>query len=316
MKNIKFIINKSEIAAGTRGSSLGPDAIQVESWKNEDDIFRRFPIEEIKNVNYLLNYPNEHKFAKRIDGLISVYENISNSVKNNLLSDNFPIILAGDHASAGGTIAGIKSAFPNKKLGVVWIDAHGDIHTPYTTPSGNMHGMPLTTALYLDNIEEKKNIITNETKLLWEKLKNIAYQGPKIEPENLIFVGVRDLEQEEIKLIERLNIKNFTVEEIKQIGAEQTAININKKLSNCDLIYISFDVDSMDTDETSLGTGTPVKNGLSIKDAEKIISILIKNPKLVCFEIVEINPCLDDKQNKMAEIAYKVIKNIIIKTIN
>jgi arginase len=311
MENIKFIINRSEITAGTRGSSLGPDAIKVVAWKKENFLFGKYPVEEIDNANHYLNKPVVHQYAKRIEGLIFIFDQISQKVKNTISEDKFPIILAGDHGSAGGTIAGIKAAYPNKRIGVIWVDAHGDLHTPYTTPSGNMHGMPLSTVLNDDNLQVKRNDIPEETKVLWEKLKNIGYSGAKVNPEDLIFVGVRDVEAEEIALMERLNIRNFTVEEIQQKGALIIASQINQLLSNCDLIYVSFDVDSMDPEETSHGTGTPVSNGLTVSETKILLKELVKNPKLACFEIVEVNPCLDEKKNKMAEVAFDVLQEVV-----
>jgi len=311
MENIKFIINRSEIAAGTRGASLGPESLKVVAWKNENSLFGDYPIVEVPTANHLLNKPVKHQFAKRIEGLIEVYKNVAAEVVTAINENTFPLVLAGDHASAGGTIAGLKAAYPDKRLGVIWVDAHGDLHTPYTTPSGNMHGMPLSTALNDDNLSSKRNDVPNETVQLWEKLKAIGFEGQKVKPEDLIFVGVRDVEDEEISMMNRLNIRNFTVDEVRVNGVANIANENNQLLSQCDLIYISFDVDSMDPIETGNGTGTPVMDGLSIRDAKVLLTELTKNPKLACFEIVEINPCLDDKTNLMAETAFEILSDII-----
>lgn len=311
MKNIKFIINRSEITAGTRGASLGPDSLKVVAWKQGNPLFGNYPVSEIEDANHYLNKPIIHNYAKRIEGLTFIFDQISQAVKTTISEGNFPLILAGDHGSAGGTIAGIKATYPDKRIGVVWVDAHGDLHTPYTTPSGNMHGMPLSTALSDDNLQVKRNDIPEETKILWEKLKNTGYPGAKVRPEDLIFIGVRDVEEEEVALMERLNIRNFTVGELKQKGAATIASEVNMLLSNCDLIYVSFDVDSMDPEETSHGTGTPVPNGLTVTDTKILLKELVKNPKLACFEIVEINPCLDEKKNEMAEVAFEILQDVI-----
>ena len=146
-KELTFIVNRSEITAGTRGASLGPDAIFAAARTKKSLLFGAYPIIELPNYNNLLDQPVKHPYAKRIDGLVKVFNDVSNQVSETLQAGKFPFVLAGDHGSAGGTIAGIKKAFPDKRLGVVWIDAHGDLHTPFTTPSGNMHGMPLSTAL-------------------------------------------------------------------------------------------------------------------------------------------------------------------------
>lgn len=310
-KEIKFIINRSEITAGTRGASLGPDAIFAAARAKNSTFFSNYDVTELPNSNYLLDLPTDHKYAKRIDGLIGVFEQVSDEVSSELKAGNFPILLAADHGSAGGTMAGIKAAFPDKRLGVVWIDAHGDLHTPYTTPSGNMHGMPLSTALNDDNLECKINEVPEETEGLWKQLKAIGYEGPKIRPEDLVFIAVRDTEPQEDAIIKRLNIKNYTVDEVNMQGTAQIIEKVLKRLETCDIIYVSFDVDSMDPKATSYGTGTPVKNGLMPKQAREILNGLGASPKTVCMEIVEVNPCLDEKMNRMAEVTFELIESLV-----
>jgi arginase len=302
---LSFIINKSELGAGTRGASIGPEAIQVAARQQNSSLFAVYPTMVLPHQNDLLDHPTPHSFAKYIDGMQLVYEQVSAQVESTLKNGEFPFVLAGDHCSAGGTIAGIKKAFPMAKLGVVWIDAHADLHTPLTTPSGNLHGMPLATALGIENNEMAKNKVPFETLDRWNSLKSNF-----LLPENLVFVGVRDTEKEEDFILSTLQIKNFTVEEVSSIGIEKTIAEIQFRLKECDLIYVSFDVDSMDPDETSYGTGTPVKNGLSVSQAEALLLGLIDLPKTAVCEMVEINPCLDNKVNRMAEISFSLIKKI------
>jgi len=310
-KKLKFIINRSEIGAGTRGSSLGPEALKVVAWKQQSTIFSEYDIEEVPTKNNFLNYPTEHQYAKRIDGFLQMYKIIVDSVQKSLQHNFFSIVLSGDHASASGTITGIKAAFPDKKIGVIWIDAHGDLHTPYTTPSGNIHGMPLALALNEDNLQCKRNNIPQSTKGLWEELKRYAVHEKKIDAQHIVFIGVRDTEDEENALIERLNIRNITVDEVHKKKIKQIVQEIEQYLSICDLIYVSFDVDVMEPDETGHGTGTPVKNGLSVSETQELLVELSRLPKLVALEIVEINPCLDERKNNMAEIAFDTLKKII-----
>ena len=259
----------------------------------------------------MLDSPTKHKHAKYIDGLVKVYNNLNKTVSEELKANNFPLVIAADHGSAGGTIAGIRSAFPDKRLGVIWIDAHGDLHTPFTTPSGNLHGMPLATALAEDNLVCGRNEVLVETEELWKGLKNCGGITPKILPEDLCFVAVRDTEKEENALIERLNIRNFSVEEVNSSGTEAVISQILDRLSACDHIYVSFDVDSMDPAATSHGTGTPVENGLMPRQAEELLVLLARNEKVCCIEFVEINPCLDERTNKMAETAYALLKSVV-----
>lgn len=310
-KEITFIINRSEITAGTRGASLGPDAIMTAARTKKNYFFGGFKIHEIPNFNYLLDQPVKHAFAKRIEGELKVYQLISDEVSSELKKDHFPIVLAGDHGSAGGTIAGIKNAFPEKRLGVVWIDAHGDLHTPFTTPSGNIHGMPLAVALNDDNIPCAINDVPKDTIEEWENLKNIGIKGAKILPEDLVFIGVRDTEHQEEELIKRLKIKNFTVAEVFEKGAPKISETVLHYLDKCEIIYISFDVDSMDPKATSYGTGTPVKNGLVPKQARELLNGIGQSPKVVCIEFVEVNPTLDEKLNRMGEITFELIESLV-----
>ena len=193
---------------------------------------------------------------------------------------------------------------------MVWIDAHADLHSPYTTPSGNMHGMPLAIALGEDNLENRKNEPHPETVELWNSLKNYAGTG-KIQPEHLVFVGVRDTETPEDNLMVKLKLKNHKVDEVRRKGAKVIARDILKQLDSCDLIYVSFDVDSMDPAEVSFGTGTPVKHGLFPIEALDVMEVLVQSGKLCCLEFVEINHCLDNKQNKMAETALSVLEPLV-----
>ena len=310
-RDITLLINKSEITAGTRGASLGPDAIMTAARKNKNLVFGNYTIEEIKDVNYLLDQPTEHKFAKRIDGLLSVYNALNEKVSTLLLNNKFPLVLAADHGSAGGTIAGIKSAYPTKRLGIVWIDAHADIHTPYTTPSGNMHGMPLATVLNEDNLPCKLNDLSEDTIQFWEKIKQVGGIAPKANAEDIVYIAVRDTEDQENKIMDRLDIKNYPVAELRSKGVSAIINEIENKLSDCDIIYVSFDVDSMDPEMTSHGTGTPVKNGLSPEEANEILTLLAKNNKTVCIEFVEVNPCLDEKVNKMAEVTMTLVESVL-----
>lgn len=310
-KNIHFIINTSEITAGTRGASLGPDAILTAARKKGSKLFGSYPVSRINNVNELLDQETEHQYAKRIDGLVKIYNDLNSTIAQTLKNGQFPLVLAADHGSAGGTIAGIKSAFPEKRLGVVWIDAHGDLHSPFTTPSGNLHGMPLSTALADDNLPCQSNNVPEKTLSLWNELKNTGGISPKIEAKDLVFVAVRDTEEQEDALMERLNIKNYPVAEVNSNGEATIVTKILAQLTDCDHIYVSFDVDSMDPDETSYGTGTPVKDGLKPNQAENIMKGLVRSNKVVCIEIVEVNPCLDNKTNKMAETAEEILEHLI-----
>lgn len=303
---IKIIQVKSEIGAGTRGASLGVEAMKIASLDLKSDFFRKNGSIEVENVNELLFNSAEHTYAKFIDGVLIMEERVCLEVYEQMWDDYFPLVMAGDHSTAYGTIAGIKKAHPKKRLGVVWIDAHADFHSPYTTPSGNMHGMTLAMACDIDNLECKVNDPRGETIEYWEQIRSVGIPGAKIYPEDIVFISLRDLEKAENYLINKHGITNFAAEEVHKRGAEAVAQDTLKLLDHCDLIYVSFDVDSMDS-RISMGTGTPVPNGLTVAEAKTLNVEFAKSPKLCAWEIAEVNPTLDS-QNSMAENGFEVME--------
>jgi arginase len=305
VKELKIIEVKSEIGAGTRGASLGVEAIKIASLDLHSDFFKQYESVEVENVNELLFDGAKHSYAKFIDGVMIMEERVCLEVYETIFDDFFPIILAGDHSTAYGTIAGIKKAYPKIRLGVIWIDAHADLHTPFTTPSGNMHGMALSMACGIDNLECKINDPRGETLEYWEQLKNVGMPGAKIYPEDIVYVAVRDLEKPENYLINKYNINFVEIEEIKKHGAAFMAKKALEMLDHCDWIYVSFDVDSIDS-RFSTGTGTPVPNGLTVEEARDFNAELGKDPKICAWEIVEVNPTLDT-ENRMAESAFEIL---------
>lgn len=306
IKPIKLIELKSEIGAGTRGSSMGVDAIKIAALDFGSNFFKKFKSVEVPNENHLLLEPVVNDYAKRIKGIHTLNERLANEIKKTLLKEEVPIVLAGDHSSALGTISGIKMAYPDKRVGVIWIDAHADLHTPYTTPSGNMHGMPIACVLGEDNKERQQNKPDDETIEYWEKLKNLGGISPKIQYNDLVYIALRDFEPQEESLIKKHKVRVFNLAEIRKKAVERVAIESLNYLDHCDIIYVSFDVDSMDS-RISSGTGTPVPNGITEKEAGNLIYYIMRSKKIVCFEMVEINPTLD-KENLMAENAFEILQ--------
>jgi arginase len=305
VKPIKIIEVKSEIGAGTRGASLGVDAIKIAAMDFRSDYFRKYNSIEVPNDNNLLFEAQGSIYAKRIKGVFSMAEKISEAVFKTLKKNEFPIVLSGDHSSAAATIAGLKMAYPKSHIGVIWIDAHADLHSPYTTPSGNMHGMPLAITLAEDNLEKQTNKPDAETIEYWNKLKNLGNINPKISPRDLVYVALRDMEAQEDFLIKKQRMKVVPVSELRRMGIERVGRDILAYLEHCDYIYISFDVDSMDS-SISKGTGTPVPNGINEREAGDLIIRLLQSEKITCFEITEVNPTLD-KENLMAENAFEIL---------
>jgi arginase len=309
MKNIKLIEVPSEIGAGTRGASLGIEAIKIAALDFMSNFFIHFPSEKIPVENKLLYEPIESPYAKRINGIVSMYDKVSKAVCDTMKGSFFPVIISGDHSISGASIAGIKMARPKGKLGVIWIDAHADLHTPYTTPSGNMHGMPVAVSIGEDNIESSVHELDPETTKQWNYLKNIGKIHPKVLPEDVVYISLRDFEKEEKRLIDKYGMKVITTKEIRSKGPENIVRAVTRYLSDCSDIYVSFDVDSLDS-SISKGTGTPVNNGLREREAEDLISKFMQNRKVCCFEITEVNPTLD-KENLMAEIAFNILQRSV-----
>jgi arginase len=307
---IKLIKNRSDIGAGTRGSDMGIDALEIAAINSGNDYFNRHAYEDVETHNETIYQKNTNNFAKRIEHVVQQCERVAKAVSGNLIVGNYPIVLSGDHSSALGTISGLKSANPQARIGVIWLDAHTDIHSPFTSPSGNIHGMPLAAALGLDNLQYQINQPDEATLLQWYKMKNIGIDGPKILPQDLIYFGIRDYEEAEEKVINDQNIKFFKVEELRFKGLENCVQEAIQLLSNCDLIYISFDVDSMDCDRISYGTGTPVPAGFNPEEVIQIIQLFQATGKVKCIELTEINPLLDNKGNKMAETAFEVLDKV------
>ncbi len=309
MKNIELIEIASELGAGTRGASLGVEAIKIAALDYMSDFFLQFPATKIETSNDPLYAAVTTPNAKRIEGIEKLYKKISSAVKECYDKKNFPVVLSGDHSSAGAVIAGIKMAKPKSRLGIIWIDAHADLHTPYTSPTGNVHGMPLAAAIGEDNKTMSNRKLDEITKASWESMKNLGGITPKLFPEDIVFISLRDYEKEEKALIEQYGMKVITTAQVRKIGAEQVSKRALRYLQDCTDIFVSFDVDSLDSG-ISKGTGTPVSNGLKEREVEDLISKFMHNRKVCCFEITEVNPTLD-KENLMAEIAFNILQRSV-----
>ena len=310
MPKVILVKNRSEIGAGTRGSSLAVNAIRIASIKKQEHAFFHLPSVVVKNKNEWIETECSTPHALNIEKVLEVYKNIVSAITPILKKKEFPLIISGDHSNAGGTIAAIRKAHPDKRIGLVWIDAHADLHSPYTTPSGNIHGMALAISLAEDNLENAINEPNKETLDYWHDLKLAGGVEPEILPEDMVFVGLRSFEEPEAAIIKKDELRNYSMMEIVNRGVPAVGHEILDRLSKADLIYVSFDVDVIDL-EISQGTGTPVKHGLSQYQAMELIKTLVASPKTIAFEAVEVNPLLDLKGNVMAEIALETLVEVM-----
>lgn len=273
---------------------MGPSAIRIagvteklqslgHTVVDEGDITIKIP-EQQKVRNQRLKYLPE---------IVRACTVLSSKVEKILDGGNFPLVLGGDHSIAIGTIAGVSNFCRkrNKKLGVIWVDAHGDMNTDETTPSGNIHGMPLAASIGLGAIE----------------LTSVGGDFQKVDPRTVVMIATRDLDHGEKIAIKKNNINIFTMEDIDKHGMAVILTRALRKLKECDFIHVSFDLDAMDPKECP-GVGTPVKGGLDYREAHLIMETLSENNRMNSLEVVEANPILDN-HNQSAEFAVELMQS-------
>lgn len=316
LQGVSLVEVDSDLGAGRRGASRGVEFLKQAAIEKQASRQRAsngilgIDQRSVANENDALERAQNFPHAKHIDAIYKVLERSSALVCNVLQEGKFPVVLGGDHSTAAGTIAGIKQAFPDQRLGVIWIDAHADIHSPYTTPSGNMHGMPLSVATGHDNLGEAINQLDSPTRVLWERCKSLGVQGAaNLRFEDLIYVAVRDTEAAEDAILERQGIPVVSTAWLRRSGPEAAARQCLEHLSEVDRIYISFDVDSMDA-TICMGTGTPSPGGLWPSEAMRLNAALVQDPRVCCWEVCEINPVLDTL-NTLAENSLKVFEAVL-----
>ena len=265
-----------DLGAGTRGVNLGPDAIRYAGLEKR-----------LVNIGYEIedrgDIPVNRREAVTVEGSNLKHLNVVADVNRKLCEEvsaamsegNFPLVIGGDHSIAIGTISGVLQH--KKNLGVIWFDAHGDINTPETSPSGNIHGMPVAVLLGMGD----------------ESLTSIGGKDSFLKKENIVYIGSRDLDSGERKAMKELGIKVFTMYEIDDMGIKKVmeeAIRIAGE--GTDGIHVSFDLDVLDP-EVAPGTGTKVPGGMGYREAHYALENKAKTEKLVSAEFIEVNPLLD-----------------------
>lgn len=301
---LRLIEAASEIGAGTRGTSMGMSALRVAAWKLGSELFGHAEESILRDENDVLYEDDISPNAHHIDGLIRFESDLAYEVYKYLRHSVFPIVVGGDHSIAIGSVSGTKMAFPDQRVGVVWIDAHADLHTPWTTPSGNVHGMPLALLMQIEKKgKNRPQVYTMDT---WDRLRKIGVSGAKMLPSDLVFIALRDYEPEEEAIIQELGIKVITVAYVRSKGAQAVVKETLAHLKACDKVHVSFDVDSLDP-SISVGTGTPVPDGLWADEASALLQGLCADPRTATLDVVEINPALDTG-NAMAEAVLKILE--------
>lgn len=292
-KPIAIIGMPIHLGQGLDGVDLGPKAIRYASLYKK---LREMGY-EVRDVGDLpiprredaeLGEPNL-KYVTRIK---EANELLANKVEEVLSSGEFPLLLGGDHSMAIGTITGLRKQY--RRLGLIWVDAHGDLNTAETTPSGNIHGMSLAVSLGLGHPD----------------LVGLGGISPKVLPKNTVIVGARDLDAGERELICQLGVHVFTTHDIERMGISSV---MDKTLqivtSGTEAVHVSFDVDSMDPKEV-IGTGTRVPGGLTYRESQLLLRIIADANVLCSAEFVEVNPLLDH-ENKTAKVTVELIRALL-----
>jgi arginase len=290
-----------DLGAGRRGVDMGPSAIRIagiadrlrelgHTIVDDGDIDIRI-MEELRVGDQKARYLKE---IARASGVLC------RKVERIAAKGHFPLVLGGDHAIAVGTVSGVAvhARKQGKKLGVLWVDAHADINTPATSPTGNVHGMPLAALLGMGPKE----------------LAGVAWEGPKIDPANVALVGIRSLDGGEKKHLKERGVHVFTMPDIDRHGVHR----VMKKALACvtdgtDYLHVSLDLDAVDP-TVAPGVGTPVKGGLDYREAHQIMEFVAHAGVMTSLEVVEVNPILDTR-NTSADFAVEMVQSAFGKAI-
>ena len=291
--NISLIGVPMDLGQNRRGVDMGPSAIRYAG-----------VVERLQEIGHTVTDEGNIQIAaaektaspdtnlKNLKEVTDASTALANKIHDVMEDGQFPLILGGDHSIAIGTLAGLGDRYEN--LGVIWYDAHADLNTGETSPSGNIHGMPLAVSIGLGH----------------EKLVNIRGFAPKIKPENVVIIGARSIDPGERELIKEKGIKVFTMHDIDKLGMTEVMNNAMSYLKdrNVDGLHLSLDLDGIDPIYTP-GVGTPVPGGISYRESHLAMEMLFTSDMVTSAEFVEVNPILDEK-NKTADVAVALMGSL------
>jgi len=289
-----------DLGAGRRGVDMGPSAIRI---AGIGERLRELGHKVIDEGDLSIKTQEQQRIkdqrARYLPEIARVVRILARKVEKIMSHGHFPLVLGGDHSLAIGTVSGIASycGKRRKKLGVLWIDAHSDINTPHSSPSGNIHGMPLAALLGLGPPE----------------LSQTAGSFRKIDPRNVAIVGLRSVDVGERNNLRRLKVNVFTMEDIDKDGMHTVYKRALARMGKVDFLHVSLDLDSVDP-VYAPGVGTPVKGGLDYREAHLIMELLAESQRMTSMELVEVNPILDER-NKSAEFAVELVQSAFGKKI-
>jgi arginase len=277
---IRIIGVPMDLGASRRGVDMGPSALRVAGLQSRLKQLGRH-VEDIGNV--AVPQPEEQHYgeknAKYLDEIAQACRGLADTVKKSLDEEMVPLVLGGDHSIAVGTTAGAAAHFhkQSKRIGVIWLDAHGDMNTPDSSPSGNIHGMPLAAIMGYGPPE----------------LTELGGIKPMVEPRNVSLVGIRDLDSKERRLVKDSGVHIFTMRDIDERGMREVMAEAIRFASDDTAgICVSLDMDFVDPSDAP-GVGTPVRGGVTYREAHLALEMIADSRSMVSFELVEINPVID-----------------------
>lgn len=290
-----------DLGAGRRGVDMGPSAIRV-ARLNARIAALGYHVSDLGNVavEQPESRPVGDERARYLKEITVTCSRIARAVERALNEGAFPLVLGGDHSVAVGTVAGVSRHFRRRKeaIGLIWLDAHADMNTPETSPSGNVHGMPLACCIGHGPRE----------------LSQIFGYAPKVRPRNVALVGVRDVDQLEQPHVRESGVTVFTMREIDERGMQAVMLEAMRIAGDETAGYhVSVDMDGVDPREAP-GVGTPVRGGITYREAHLAMEMIGDSRRMLSMEVVEVNPVLDEA-NRTAELAVELVLSAMGKKI-
>jgi arginase len=294
-RTVRILGVPMDMGQSRRGVDMGPSALRYAGLQEH---LRRlgYAVHDCGNLDVPVveEVTEREPNARYVEAVAEVCNRIYQEILTCMAEDDFAIVLGGDHSISIGSVSAMARRRPT---GVIWVDAHGDFNTPETSPSGNVHGMPVAALIGQGA----------------PALVNVGYAGAKLQPSQIVMIGVRDLDPEERARLAESHISVFTMTEIDEHGIAEVTRRALDRLNFIDALHVSLDMDALDPEDAP-GVGTPVRGGISYREAHLLMEILAHSGKVRSMDIVEINPILDQR-NRTAETAVTLAASLLGKRI-
>ena len=281
-----------DLGQGRRGVDMGPSAIRYARMEAAIEDLGH-PVTDLGNARVPIpELVESDESVRHLDAVRAVCEEVAGRAEEVVSGGLFPIFLGGDHSISIGTVSGVARPFGGR-TGVIWLDAHADFNTPETSPSGNIHGMPLAT-------------LTGDGPA---DLVEIGGSGASVRPEDVVLIGLRSVDLEERNLLRKAGARAYTMKEIDAYGVARVVRQAMKDLGHVDRVHLSFDLDVLDP-EIAPGVGTPVRGGLTYREAHLVMELINEAGVVTSLDVVEVNPILDVR-NGTAALAVELVESLL-----